>query len=142
MVEGIERDVRKAGRERQASTSASSPAQIRETSLLLKVGDPKGTDELLHPARADPADVGLLDDRKERPLGPSARLEQALGKYVPSRSLGICRSIVPTRVSERRSRYPLRWVRRRSGTRSPWVAPIWADTSTSMTSNVWKFREG
>jgi hypothetical protein len=109
---------------------------------LLKVGDPKGTDELLHPARADPADVGLLDDRKERPLGPSARLEQALGKYVPSRSLGICRSIVPTRVSERRSRYPLRWVRRRSGTRSPWVAPIWADTSTSMTSNVWKFREG
>ena len=42
-----------------------------------------------------------------------------LGKYEPSRTLGIARPIVPTRVSQRRSRYPFRFVSRRSGARSP-----------------------
>ena len=41
------------------------------------------------------------------------------------------RSIVPTRVSHARDRYPLRWVTR-SGLRSPYSAPILPDTSASM----------
>jgi hypothetical protein len=40
-------------------------------------------------------------------------------------------SIWPTRVSQARGRYPLRWVRR-SGVRSPSSAPILAATSASM----------
>ena len=43
----------------------------------------------------------------------------------------MCSSIVPTRVSHARDRYPLRWVTR-SGLRSPYSAPILADTSASM----------
>ena len=43
----------------------------------------------------------------------------------------MCRSIVPTRVSHARDRYPLRWVTR-SGLRSPYSAPILPDTSASM----------
>lgn len=42
--------------------------------------------------------------------------------------------MLPTRVSQRRSRYPLRWLRRRSGARSPRAAPIWVLTSASITS--------
>ena len=52
------------------------------------------------------------------------RPHQALG-------LGICSSIVPTRVSHARDRYPLRWVTR-SALRSPYSAPVLDDTSASM----------
>ena len=44
----------------------------------------------------------------------------------------MARSIVPTRVSQRRSRYPLRCVRRRSGSRSPRGTPVTSLTSASM----------
>src|SRR5919108_5132170 len=39
----------------------------------------------------------------------------------------------PTRVSQVRDRYPLRWVTR-SGVRAPSSAPIWAATSASISS--------
>ena len=43
----------------------------------------------------------------------------------------MCSSIVPTRVSHARDRYPLRWVTR-SALRSPYSAPVLDDTSASM----------
>ena len=55
----------------------------------------------------------------------SARLRRVSshsGKYVPERSFGTCRSIVPARVSHGRGRYPLREFTR-SGLRAPNSAP-------------------
>jgi hypothetical protein len=40
-------------------------------------GDPEGLDEVLHPARADAGDVGLLEERKGGSLGLSPRFERA-----------------------------------------------------------------
>jgi hypothetical protein len=59
-----------------------------------------------------------------------------LGKYEPSRTLGMARPIVPTRVSQRRSRYPFRFVSRRSGARSPLAAPVSSETSASMIASA------
>jgi hypothetical protein len=50
--------------------------------------------------------------------------------------LGIESPIVPTRVSQRRSRYPLRFVSRRSGARSPLAAPVSSETSASMIASA------
>ena len=57
-----------------------------------------------------------------------------MGRYEPSRTRGTARSIVPTRVSQRRSRYPLRCVSRRSGSRSPLGSPVSSLTSASITA--------
>ncbi len=72
--------------------------------------------------RRDPRPGGCRRRRRTppgRPRGGPARPAGAgssrLGKYEPSRTRGIARPIVPTRVSQRRSRYPFRFVRRRSG---------------------------
>ena len=56
------------------------------------------------------------------------------GKYEPSRTRGIASSTEPTRVSQRRSRYPLRLVSRRSGSRSPLGTPVSSETSASMSA--------
>lgn len=92
-----------SGRQRNRSTSASRAAQIRLTSLLLM------------------------------PSMPMARRGSSrLGRYEPSRTRGTARSTVPTLVSQRRSRYPLRWVSRPSGLRSLLAAPVSSVTSASM----------
>ena len=62
---------------------------------------PKRLHERFHLARAHALDVGLLDDRHQRLLGPPPRLEQRAGKKSPARSLGMRSSSVPTRVSQR-----------------------------------------
>jgi hypothetical protein len=53
------------------------------------------------------------------------------GKYVPGRTFGIANSMVPTRVSQVRVRYPLRYAAR-SWLRSCRSAPIRPATSVSM----------
>src|SRR3954451_2688206 len=65
------------------------------------------------------------------------RGSRKLGKYPgPERSFGIASSIAPTRVSQLRSRYPLRCALRRSGARSPNSAPIIAETSASINAST------
>src|SRR5664280_3235904 len=73
---------------------------------LAQVDDPEGADELFHPARADPADVRLLDDREERPLGPPPRFEQAR-EVRPVAELGDCLLYTsPSPRDRTRSRMP------------------------------------
>src|SRR5690606_25968994 len=50
---------------------------------------------------------------------------------LPLRSFGISSAIRPARVSQSRSRYPLRWTSR-SGERAPFAAPVRASTSASI----------
>ena len=77
--------------------------------------------------------MGLLDDREEGALGPPPWLEERREARAVA-DPGIARFKVPTRVSQRRSRYPFRDVSRRSGSRSPWGMPVSSITSASVTA--------
>ena len=118
---------------RKASTSVSSAAQIRLTSLLNIEAIPSAstrssTRRVLTPSTYA-SDTTARRARSARRLGSSSD-----GKYEPSRTRGIDSSSVPTRVSQRRSRYPFRLVSRRSGSRSPLGSPVSSLTSASMTA--------
>lgn len=82
--------------------------------------------------RVDTPDTYASWTTASRARSARRRGSSRLGKYEPSRTRGTARSIVPTRVSQRRSRYPLRWVRRCSGLRSPLASPVSSLTSASM----------
>jgi hypothetical protein len=58
--------------------AGADPADL----ALADAGDPQGGHEVLHAARRDARDVGLLDHRKEGSLGPSAGLQEG-GKVAP-----------------------------------------------------------
>ena len=77
----------------------------------------------------------LLHDRQQRLLGAPTRLQKAR-EVAARRSFGICNSISPALVSQRRDRYPLRWVARSSGRRSPSSAPTSSETSASISSRA------
>ena len=95
---------------------------------------PERLDEVLDASGRDAQHVRLLDHREQRPLGAPAGLEQR--REVASRRApaGSTARGVPTRVSQRRSRYPLRLVSRRSGSRSPLGTPVSSVTSASITA--------
>ena len=105
------------GRDRNAPTRSSSSAQSRLTSLLLTPEPPI-------------ACTSASTERVETPwtyaswitatsaFSAVRRGWRKEGKYDPLRSRGIRSSTVPARVSQSRSRYPLRCTCR-SGLRSP-----------------------
>src|ERR671912_1507555 len=121
-----------SGRVRKASTSGSSSPQIRDTSDLDTPSSPS-------------AFISSSTFRVETPCtyaswttASSACSARRRGcsndrKYVPGRTFGIASSIVPTRVSHVRIRYPLRWPVR-SGVRSWRSAPMSPATSVSISA--------
>ncbi len=91
-----------------------------------------GLHQVVHLARGDAADPGLLHHSDQR-LPGGLRGSRKPGKQLPCRRFGTLRFNVPTRVSSARSRYPLRHVAR-SALRSCRPAPIRPSTSASMIS--------
>jgi hypothetical protein len=71
---------------------------------LRQPGDAELFDQLLHPPRGHPEQVADRDHADHCLLGTLRRSSSHSGKYEPDRSLGIANSIVPTRVSNSRSR--------------------------------------
>jgi len=92
---------------------------------------PEGLDQTVDTARRDTSHVAFgttwTSARSERRLGASNHS----GKYFPLRSLGISKSIVPTRVFHRHLRYPLRRFTR-SALGFPYGAPQATLASTDM----------
>ena len=61
-----------------------------------------------HLLSGDPPHIGFGHHLPHRPLRPGPSVQEPLGEYEPRRSCAIRNSIDPTRVSQRRVRYPLR----------------------------------
>jgi hypothetical protein len=81
-------------------------------------------DQLVEVACGDALHVGL-------PGSAVRRGSRKPEKYEPFLSLGMCSSMLPARVSQTRSRKPLRWFMR-AGVRSPWPAPHRPSTSSAI----------
>ena len=80
-------------------------------------------DQALHLPSGDTPHIGFGDDLHERPLRAGTGVQQPLGESTnPAAASGVRNSIEPTRVSQRRVRYPLRRFTR-SGLCFPQAAP-------------------
>jgi hypothetical protein len=94
---------------------ASRLVARRATWLRLIPSKAELTDELVDPPRGDADHVGISDHRHERLFGRRRGCRSQSGTYDPCLSLGTGSSTVPTRVSQARSRYPLRMLTRAGG---------------------------
>ena len=77
--------------------------QVRD----LGFGDPldaQGPDEIIHPTGRDPSQVALGHHGNQGPFGPPSRLQEPVGVVTAPAQLGDGRSMVPTRLSQRRVR--------------------------------------
>jgi hypothetical protein len=102
---GVDKQVRVAALERPLAEGldlvVEQAADARD--LGARAPEPERLDQLVDPPGRDAADIGRLDDRHERLLRALARPQEAR-EVAALPELGICSSISPARVSQRRGR--------------------------------------